>query len=31
VTIDSIECHLTRDTGESRQLLVLALTGSNGH
>jgi 2'-5' RNA ligase len=31
VTIDSIECHLTRDTGESRQLLVLALKGSNGH
>lgn len=28
VTIDSIECHLTRDTGESRHLLTLPLTGT---
>jgi 2'-5' RNA ligase len=27
VTIDHIECHLTRDTGESRHLLTLPLTG----
>jgi 2'-5' RNA ligase len=26
-TIDTIECHLTKDTGESRELVVLALTG----
>jgi 2'-5' RNA ligase len=27
VTIDRIECHLTHDTGESRRLLELELTG----
>lgn len=27
VTIDHIECHLTRETGESRKLLTLPLTG----
>jgi 2'-5' RNA ligase len=27
VTIDRIECHLTRETGESRHLLTLPLTG----
>lgn len=27
VTIDHIECHLTRDIGESRHLLTLPLTG----
>jgi 2'-5' RNA ligase len=27
VTIDSIECHLTRETGESRHLLTLRLGG----
>jgi 2'-5' RNA ligase len=27
VTIDRIECHLTKDTGESRRLLELVLTG----
>ena len=27
-TIDTIECHLTKDTGESRELLVLGLHGN---
>ena len=27
-TIDTIECHLTKDTGESRELLVLSLNGN---
>ncbi len=27
VTVDRIECHLTKDTGESRRLLTLALEG----
>lgn len=27
VTIDHIECHLTKDTGESRRLLTLPLSG----
>jgi 2'-5' RNA ligase len=27
-TIDTIECHLTKDTGESRELLVLPLDGN---
>jgi hypothetical protein len=26
-TIDTIECHLTKDTGESRELLSLSLNG----
>ena len=29
VTIDRIEAHLTRDTGESRHLITLSLTGNN--
>lgn len=28
VTIETIECHLTRDTGESRRLLTLELKGT---
>jgi 2'-5' RNA ligase len=27
-TIDTIECHLTKDTGESRKLLTLELNGN---
>lgn len=30
VTIDSIEVHLTRDTGESKELVTLTLVGTGG-
>ena len=29
ITVDRIECHLTRDTGQSKHLLTLALAGSS--